>query len=354
MDVPAVNAAVRAISEATATRDVKVVRINDDGTETDERQHVVAKFLRGNVNDWTSSFDFVRDLVAQTLTSDKGGLAWINRVDGKPQEIIQYRESFIAVNYADTGEPTYTIDSRPVDGADIIHLRSPFNRCPLTMAMRPATVAWHLENHALNLFKKGARPGGVIEFPKALGDEGLKKMRAGWKAAFGGSENSGDTAVLWDGAKFVAMALNSTDAQFLENRRFQILEIARAFRVPPGMLFELERQTYTNGEQQGKEFLTYSLEPWLQALEACLRRALFTEEDRANYRIVFDRDDLTQASLTERATAINSLIASETINPNTGRQWLGLQPYDEGEKYGNRNINVDSPAKPKPSLSVVA
>lgn len=344
MEVAAVKSAITVQSEAAATLDIKVVRITEDGTETDDPAHPVAKLLQDHVNPWTSKFEFVRDLMVQALTNDSGGIAWVNRVDGKPVEILRYQPGVVSVAYSDVGERTYTLDGRTLDAADVIHLRDGFNRCALTMAMRAITVAWHLENHAINLFRKGARPGGVIEFPGNLGAEALVKMKAGWRQSFDGSENTGNTAVLWDGAKFAQMTLNSTDAQFLENRRFAIIEIARAFRVPPGMLFELERQTYTNGEQQGREFLSYGLEPWLQALEACLRRALFNDEERPNYKIVIDRDDLTRADLAVRANAINSLIASETINPNTGRQWLGLQSYEGGEKYGNRNINVQKVA----------
>lgn len=345
--VPAVNAAILTISEAAATLDVNVFRVDEDGKETADPSHAVAKLLRDYANEWTSSFDLIRDLVARAMTSDSGGLAWVNRVEGKPHEIILYAPSIITVTFENTGEPKYSIDGKTVSSADIIHLRAPFNQCPLSLAMKAISVCWHLENHAHGLFKKGARPGGVIQFPKMLGDEGLRKMKAGWRAAFSGSENGGETAVLWDGATFNPMTLNSTDAQFLENRKFQILEIARAFRVPPGMLFELDRVTWSNGEQQGKEFLTYCLEPWLRALEGSLRRALFSEDERKQYKIVFDRDDLTRASLTERATAINSLIASETINPNEGRDWLRMEPYAGGEKFGNRNINL-KPANEKP------
>lgn len=350
LDVPVVNTAIRAISEAAATLDIKVVRVNDDGTETDDHTHSVAKLLQDHVNGWTSGFEMIRDLVVQALTVDSGGIAWVNRVNGKPQEIILYQPGKISVAYAETGEPTYTIGTGKLDPADIIHLRSAFSRCPLTMAMRAITVAYHLENHAINLFKKGARPGGVIKLKKNLGDEGLKKMRAGWRAAFSGSDNSGETAVLWDDADFQQLTMNSTDSQFLENRKFQILEICRAFRIPPGMAYELDRVTYNNGEQQGQEFLSYSLEPWLHALETCLRRALFTEEERGTYKIVFDRDDLTRASLTERATAINSLRASKVLNANEARGWIGLQPYAGGDVYENTNITTpaSTPPAPKP------
>lgn len=345
MTVPAVNAAIRAISEAAATLGIGVVEVHADGTEKPVPDHPVSVLLHGDVNDWTSGFDLLRDMVATALTNDNGGMAWVNRVDGKPQEIIHYRPGMMAVAYADTGEPTYSVNELRLKSEDVIHLRSPFNQCPLSLAMRAISVSWHLESHALGLFKNGARPAAVIRFKKNMGDEAVKRAKSGWNAAFSGSESSGRTAVLWDDAEVDTLTLNSTDAQFLENRKFQVLEICRAFRVPPSMLFELDRATWSNGEQQGKEFLTYCLEPWLHALETALRRALFSPEDRKRFRIVFDRDDLTRADLATRANAINSLIASETINPNTGRDWLNLPPYAGGEVYGNRNITVD-PQKP--------
>lgn len=350
LTVPAVAAAVRVISEAAASLDIRVLR-TDGGKEEDDPVHPVFKLLRGDVNEWTSGYELIRDLVAEELTRDAGGMAWVNRVNGKPAEIIHYDPAVISVEYADTREPKYRLSNRPVPSADIIHLRGAFSRCSLALAREAIAVAHVMEAHASRLFKNGARPGGVIEFPKGLGDEGLKKMKAAWRAAHEGAENAGKTAILWDGAQFKAMTLNSTDAQFLELRKFQILEIARAFRVPPSMLFELDRATWSNSEQMGFEFLTYTLEPWLQALEATLSRALFTPEERQTYRIMFDRDDLTRASLTERATAISSLISARVLNPNEGRSWIDLAPYAGGNEFANPHITVSTrttgPAQPK-------
>lgn len=350
LTVPAVAAAVRVISEAAATLDIRVIRKEGD-SEADDNDHPVAKLLHGDVNDWTSGYELIRDLVAEALTRDAGAMAWVNRVNGKPAEIIHYDPAVVSVEYADTREPKYRLGNRPVAASDIIHLRGAFSRCPLTLAREAIATAHVMEAHASRLFKNGARPGGVIEFPKGLGDEGLKKMKAAWRAAHEGSENTGKTAILWDGAQFKAMTLNSTDAQFLELRKFQILEIARAFRVPPSMLFELDRATWSNSEQMGFEFLTYTLEPWLQALEATLSRALFTPEERNTYRILFDRDDLTRASLTERATAISSLISARVLNPNEGRHWIDLAPYTGGNEFANPHITVSTrttgPAQPK-------
>lgn len=348
LTVPAVSAAVRVISEASASLDVYVER--RDGTRwTADDEHPVARLLHGSVNDWLSGFEFVRDLVAQALTSDAGGLAWVGRADGKPIEIIHYRPGTISVEYPeDTGEPVYRRGGFILPAADVIHLRSAFSRSPLSLAREAIGAAKEMEKHAGNLFKNGARPAGVIQIPGAIGEGALARLKAGWRAAQEGSDNGGRTAVLHNGATFNPLTLASTDAEFLANRKFQVLEIARAFRVPPQMLYELDRATWSNAEQMGREFLSYTLEPWLRALEAALTRALISPDDRAATRIRFDRDDLTRASLTERATAINSLRASEVLSADEGRDWLDLGPRPDGKggEFANPNITV-KPATPE-------
>lgn len=342
--VPAVQCAIRLLSEAVACLDIKVMR-RDGEAESEDKAHPIALLFASQPNDWSSTYEMIRDMVATALTTDAGGLIFVNRVNGEVRELIHYAAGTYTIQYSTDGrqEPNYRIGDRIVSAADVIHLRSPFDRCPLTLAAGAINVSRLLERHAEKLFSNGARPSGVIKFPKPLGDEGLKKMKAGWKEAHEGAENSGKTAILWDGAEWISMAMVSTDAQFLENRAFQIVEIARAFRVPPSMLYDMDRATWSNAEQMGREFLVYSLEPWLKALEGAMLRALFTKEERGEYRIIFDRDDLTRASLTERATAISSLISSKVLSPNQARGWLDLAPYTGGDEYGNPHINPTAP-----------
>ncbi len=343
--VPAVNSAIRVISEAAASLDLSVKSADEKTIYADDP---AAALLQGEANEWTSGYELIRDLVIDALKQDAGGLAWVNRVEGRPIEIIRYRPGVITVEYNQiSGEPQYKINDRPEPAANIIHLRSPFGRCPLTLAREAIGVAFVLERHAARLFGRGARPSGALMFPKGMGEESIKKARAAWRLTHEGDDTGGRTAILYDGAEFTPFTLNSTDAQFLENRKFQILEIARAFRVPPSMLFELDRATWSNTEQMGREFLVYCLEPWLRALEGALRRGLFLTDERKDRVIRFDRDDLTRADLNTRATVINSLISSRTINPNEGRSWLGLQPYDGGDEFANPNITTTTGPAPK-------
>lgn len=340
--VPAVASAVRVISEAAASLPIRIMERGEDGTEEEDTSHPIGQLLRGDVNGWTSGFELIRDLTAAALTRDFGGIAFVNRIGNDVREII-YREGMINVTYdPQTGEPSYRINGQPRTPENVLHVRGPFDKSPLTLAAEAIGAARVMETHASKLFQNGARPGGVIESPKTLGDEGVKKMIRAWRAAHDGADKTGKTAILWDGASFKQMMLNSVDSQFLELRKFQILEICRAFRIPPSMLFELDRATWSNSEQMGREFLIYCLEPWLRILETSLARALLTKDERKRYRILLDRDDLTRADLTARATAISSLISAKVLNPNEARSWLDLAPYDGGDEYGNPHINPNN------------
>ncbi|WP_299648603.1 phage portal protein [uncultured Jannaschia sp.] len=341
LKVPAVGSAIRVISEAVATLDVHVKRIDAAGNETPLPGHPALPFLRDAANDWTSGFELIRDLVIDALSSDVGGLAHVNRVRGEVQEIVRYQRGIVSVDFdTATGEPTYKIDGDIQPARDFIHLRSPFGRSPLTLYRDAIGTAAALDRHAARLFGRGARPSGALKFPKGMGEDSVRKARAAWRATHEGDDAGGRTAILYDGAEFDPFTFNSTDAQFLENRKFQVLEVARAFRVPPTMLFELDRATWSNTEQMGVEFLSYCLEPWLRAAEGAFRRALFTPEERADHAVRFDRDDLTRADLSTRSTVINSLIAAQVINPNEGRGWLGLPPRAGGETFVNPNIQT--------------
>lgn len=341
--VPVVANSVQLISEAVASLDIQVKRIVD-GVEVDVPDHPVLGLLRDEANEWTTGFELIRQIVVDVLTQDAGGMVWVNRVNGEPRELIRYRSGVLMFDFdTDTGERKYRLGNRPIPARDVVHLIPPLGRSPLTLAREAIAIAVALDQHAQKLFARGAKPSGALKFPKGIGEEAVKKIREAWRATHEGDDSGGRTVILYDGTEFDPFTFTSTDAQFLENRRFQIEEIARAFNIPAPMVGDLSRATWSNSEQKGREFLSYTLEPWLLGLEGALRRALFSDDERSSYVIRFDRDDLTRADLSTRATVINSLIASQTINPNEGREWLGLTPRKGGDEFRNPNISAAQP-----------
>ncbi len=184
-------------------------------------------------------------------TNDRGALIWVNRIDGRPRELIRYRPGAWSVDRdLATDEPTFRSGDRVLPLADCINVRAfgSTDRAPLTLAREAIAVALLMEQHAAKLFARGARPSGVLKLASKINEAALARIRKSWTDAHGGSENSGRTAILEEGAEWQALSFNSVDAQFLELRQFQIIEIARAFRVPPHMLFDLGRATWSNVE----------------------------------------------------------------------------------------------------------
>lgn len=344
MTVPAVASAVHLLSSSIAALKLNVERKDGEAWVTDS-DHPVATLLDGDVNDFTSSFEWVRDVIAGALTSDKGSLSFVNKVAGEVREVTAYEPSHFQVDYSADGrrEPSFRINNRPTPGDEVVFVRGPFTRCPVTLASESIGVAREMRNHAGRLFSAGARPAGVIESPKTVGDSGMKAMITAWRKAHEGSDNGGKTAVLFDGASFKPLSFSSVDAQFLQLWKFIILEVARAFRVPPQLLFDFDRATWANAEQAGKEWLA-SLEFWMRPMEAGMRRGFFSREERATYRVRFERDDFTNVDLASRATAANSLISSRAINPNEARTLLlDLPPYAGGDVFANPNTGSSQP-----------
>lgn len=345
--VPAVSCAIRTIAEACGSLDVVVKAVAADGSETARPDHPVSKLLRGDVNGWTSGRELIADLVADALVSDAGGVAYVARAgDGRILEVTRYRRGVVTLTLdPETDEPSFRLAARPISPRELLHLRAPLGRAPLNLAREAIAVAHVMERHAGRLFAQGARPSGALKFPKGLGEEAVKRARAAWRATHESGDDTGRTAILFDGIEFEALTLTSVDAQFLELRRFQIEEIARAFNIPATLIGDLSRATWANLESKHREFFSTTLEPWLLALEAALGRALLGPDERGELVIRFDRDDFGRADLTARATAINGLIASRVLNPNEGRAWLGLSPREGGDEYLNPNIQATAAAE---------
>lgn len=335
--VPAVACAIKIIAEAVATLPVKLYRTGD---QEPARDHPAYTLLHDDASDWCSAYDFKLAVTIDALTNDRGGFGYVNRIAGRPVELLRLDPAAVTVEYGAGGEPTYVLSEaggpRVLDRRDVIHIR-PFahvDKCPLTLAREAIATAAAQDRHARRLFTRGGRPSGVLKVPGKLAPDAVRRIRDSWHAAHSGEE-SGRTAVLEGGADFSPLTFSAVDLQFVEARTFQILEIARAFRVPPHMLYELGRATWGNAGEMGREFLTYSLLPWLEVWTGAIRRTLLTPEERATLKVEFVVDDLVRADLAARMAAYSTAIAARILNPNEARAMENRPPYDGGDAFAN-------------------
>jgi HK97 family phage portal protein len=347
MQCAPVRCAVRAIAEAVGQLPFHIYRRNEDGSKERAPDHPAYALLHDRANAWTSAAKLREDTTQDALLHENGGFAYINRVDGKPVELLWLNAARMTVaTDAVTGEPIYKYDAgqgtaRIYSRNDILHIPSPsLNGSGLVRDGREAIrLAMVMEQHAARLFGRGARPAGILKFPNKLGAEVAARIKAAWQSAHGGS-NSGGTAVLEEGGDFTPLTMNSVDAQFLELRKFQIEEIARIFRVPPVFLMEYGRATWSNSEEMGRQFLTYSLLPWLKRWEGEIALKLFSEGERETYFAEFLTDDLLRADFDTRMDGYAKAISARILNPNEARSAENRPPYEGGDKFENPNTSA--------------
>ena len=157
-------------------------------------------------------------------------------------------------------------------------------------------------------------------------------MRDSWNESFGGSVNSGKVAVLEEGMKYTPISIAPNEAQFLETRKFQIDEIARIFRVPPHMVGDLEKSSFSNIEQQSLEFVKYTLAPWIARWEQSISRLLLSQDEKRVYFAKFNVDGLLRGDYQSRMNGYATARQNGWMSANDIRELENLDriPAEQG------------------------
>lgn len=349
MRCTASRAAIQAIAEPLGQLPMHVYVKGTEGGKERDTDHPAYALLHDQANGWTAAGE-MREQITRDALLHGNGFAFINRQDGVPIELIRLAPDQTQIEIDQTtGEPAFIFTEnttkRTFSFEDVIHIKSPSldgisGESPVTQCREAIGLALVLEQHGSSLFKNGAKPGGVISVPGKVQPETLDKMRDSWKRAQEGGDNAGRTAFLFDDATFTQMALKSTDAQYLELRRFCVEEIGRVFRVPPHLIFEMGRATWSNAGEMGQTFVRFSLMRWIRQWEGQANLKLFSEEERSTHSASYLLDDFLRSDLASRAEAYSKLIAGKIMNPNEVRARENLPPYEGGDTFENPNTTT--------------
>jgi HK97 family phage portal protein len=357
MRVPAVWCAVQAIADTVANLSVKLFRDLPEGGKEVDDQHPAHALVHDWASDWCSAESLRRQVMVDTITGGNG-YVFANKVDSRPLELLRVSPHAVRVQVDDlTGEPSYVITGknggqRTYSYDTMIHISGPsldgVSGIGAVQAGRETiALAAIIAEHVSRLFSAGAKPGGLLTTEKTLTPQAIENVRKIVEAQNAGVQNAGKTLVVPDGLKYAPLALNSTDAQLLELWRLQIEEIARVFRIPPNMIQDFGRATWSNWEGMGRAWLQ-SLLPWLRQWEAGYSRVLLTPEERRTHTIEFNVDSLLQADFAQRTAGYSTMIASRVYSPNEVRAKENLPPYEGGNEFLNPNTTPAAPgAEPK-------
>lgn len=347
MQMTAVYACVRILSEAVAGLPLNLYKYNDDGGKSKALDHPLYRLLHDEPNPEMSSFVFRETLMTHLLLWGNAYAQIIRNGKGEIIALYPLMPNKMTVSRDENGQLYYTYqksqDELPKDNSymvglhpsDVLHIPGLgfdglVGYSPIAMAKNAIGLAIATEEYGSKFFANGAAPSGVLEHPGTIKDPA--RVRESWQSTFGGSHNSNKIAVLEEGMKYTPISISPEQAQFLETRKFQINEIARIFRVPPHMVGDLDKSSFSNIEQQSLEFVKYTLDPWVVRWEQSIQRILLTQEEKKTYFVKFNVEGLLRGDYQSRMQGYSVGRQNGWMSANDIRELEDLDriPAEEG------------------------
>lgn len=346
MQMTAVYSCVRILAEAIAGLPLHVFEYTDTGM-TKALDHPLFALLHDEPNPEQTSFVFRETLMthlllwgnayAQIIRNGKGEVIALYPLMPDKMTVNRDEDGNLYYEYLTVGDDlrqqkTMTVRLLP---SEVLHIPGLgfdglVGYSPIAMAKNAIGMGLACEEFGSKFFQNGAAPSGILSHPGTIKDP--SKVRDSWQSTFGGSQNAGKVAVLEEGMSYTPISVSPSDAQFLESRKFQMEEIARIFRIPPHMLADLDKATFSNIEQQSLEFVIYTLNPWVARWEQSMQKALLNPNEKKKYCIKFNVDGLLRGDYQSRMNGYATARQNGWMSANDIRSLenLDLIPDEQG------------------------
>ena len=268
----------------------------------------------------TDSRGTVTSLEAISAASVKAGLVKAARSDGNPTGKV------FLVAQEGGGEKTFTPEQVfhiPGIGYDGVSGVS-----PIRLAAQGIGMALAAEKYSAKQFASGSLMAGVLQTDQRITPEQADELSARWRSKVAGLARAHDIVALGAGAKFQPIQMPNTDIQMIDSRRFQVVEVARIYGIPPHMLGDVERSTSwgTGIEQQSIGFVTYTLKPWLTRSEQRVSLEVAPGGTFAKYNL----NSLMRGDSQQRAAYYSALHQMGALNADEIREDEGMAPIPDG------------------------
>jgi HK97 family phage portal protein len=349
MQTTAVYSCVRILAEAVASLPLHVYRYKENGKERVYNHHLY-HILHNEPNTEMSSFVFRETLMSHLLIWGNAYAQIIRDGAGRVVALYPLLPNKMTVSRDKNGEIYYiyttTSDENPnfkdygsvvLRKQDVLHIPGLgfdglVGYSPIAMAKNAVGMTIATEEYGASFFANGANPGGVLEHPGVLKDP--KKVRDSWNEVYRGTTNAHKIAVLEEGMKYQQIGIPPEEAQFLETRKFQINEIARLYRIPPHMVGDLEKSSFSNIEQQSLEFVKYTLDPWVIRWEQAMQRSLLLPKEKQEFFIRLNVDGLLRGDYQSRMNGYSVARQNGWLSSNDIREMEDMNPIPD-EEGGN-------------------
>lgn len=346
MKYTAVFACIRVLSETAASVPVLLYRKKDDGDREPRNDLALYDILHNRPNEEMSPFNFKETCMVALNT---GGNAVAERlVDRRGNLVGLYPYQWQQVTITrdpETKRLQYKIsstdrsDAKTLNRDQVLHIPGlsfdgVVGVSPIQYAADAIRLGRSYEEFGVNLYKNGAFPSGAISFEGVFRDDAFKRFKKEFDENYRGMRNTGKPIILENGGKFVPFVINPADAQLIENKKFQVEDICRIFRVPLHLVQNLDRATNNNIEHQSLEFVMYTMLPWFKRWEENLNMQLLTPaERRAGYYVEFKIDGLLRGDAMSRARAYAYGRQWGWLSVNDIRRLENMSPIPNGDIY---------------------
>ena len=349
MQTTAVYACVRILAETLAALPLQLYRYTPGGKER-VYDHPLYHLLHDEPNPEMTSFVFRETLMSHLLIWGNAYAQIIRDGAGRVLGLYPLLPDKMEVQRDDKGNIYYVYsrnsDENPMfkeygniklKAEDVLHIPGLgfdglIGYSPIAMAKNAVGMTLACEEYGASFFANGANPGGVLEHPGVLKDP--SKVRESWNSVYRGVNNAHKIAVLEEGMKYQQIGIPPEEAQFLETRKFQINEIARLYRIPPHMVGDLDKSSFSNIEQQSLEFVKYTLDPWVIRWEQSLQRSLLLPGEKGKYFIKLNVDGLLRGDYQSRMNGYAVGRQNGWFSANDIREMENMNPIPD-EEGGN-------------------
>lgn len=369
MRVAAVFACVQKIAGAISTLPLDVYRLDGDTPVKLARDDLWYKLNEQPTSQYTAASHWEGVSVSQLLRGD--AYTWIRRrMNNSVAELYPLPWASVTPTLRTDGTVRYYVHHQEIrtwlEPEELFHfpgfgfdgLKS---MSVISYAARNAVGnALAMDEYSGKFFANGAHPSIILKAAGRMTPEQIKNLQSAYANKYSGADNFHRLPmVLTEGLDVKEISLSAEDAQLLEARKFQVIDIARAFGVPPHMIGETSASTsWGSGiEAMSRGFVTYTLQPHLKRIEQEINRKLFPRDVGRFVR--FDREALIEGDSKAQAEYNRAALGG----PGTGPGWMsvdeirkskGLAPRggDANEIYDPRDLpNDDAGAKPPKGLT---
>jgi HK97 family phage portal protein len=234
----------------------------------------------------------------------------------------------------------YTNEEQYIDGDDMIHVLNfsydgLLGVSTLTHAMNITGLAAAADGQAKGFFANGANVSGVLTVPGKIDPPKAAAIKTAWGQAFALSSTTGQAggvAVLEGGMEFTPVTVNPKDAQMIETRAFNVIDICRFFGVHPSKVFDMSASAYASAESYQLGYITDTMTPLARKIDNEVNRKFFRPSQRKKKKVMLRVRDMRSADLKTLAEYYTKMSMLGTYSPNDICREMNLPLDPEGYK----------------------